>query len=133
MQWPNLNVAAQSFADLQVYKSTSVLDTFAIGDPEVLIRFLRTQYTAAAFVGKKVNGLTEPDNTEIELVFAKNITTYFNAVQQPLVPQMARGAQYFVRMCARILLIIKGGMAGSPGCIHKRKGGPDGTEPASTA
>ncbi len=87
MQWPNLNVAAQSFADVQVYKAMSVLDTFAIGDPEVLIRFLRAQYPAAAFVGKKVDGLTEPDNTEIELVFAKNITTYFNSVQQALVPQ----------------------------------------------
>ena len=38
MQWPNMNVAAQSFADVQVYKAMSVLDTFPIGDPEVLIR-----------------------------------------------------------------------------------------------
>jgi hypothetical protein len=87
MQWPNMNVPAQSFADVQVYKAMSVLDTFPIGDPEVLIRFLRAQYPAAAFVGKTVDGTTAPDNTEIELVFAKNITTYFNAVQQALVPQ----------------------------------------------
>ncbi len=87
MQWPNMNVAAESFADVQVYKALSVLDTFPIGDPEVLIRFLRTQYPEAAFVGKTVDGVTAPDNTEIELVFAKNITTYFNAVQQALVPQ----------------------------------------------
>jgi hypothetical protein len=32
-------------------------------------------------------GSTIPDNTEIELVFAKNITTYFNTVQQTLLPQ----------------------------------------------
>jgi len=87
MQWPNMNVPAQSFADVQVYKSMSVLDTFPIGDPEVLIRFLRTQYPAAAFVGKPVDGMIDPDNTEIELVFAKNITTYFNSAQQALVPQ----------------------------------------------
>ena len=87
MQWPNMNVPAQSFADVQVYKAMSVLDTFPIGDPEVLIRFLRAQYPAAAFVGITVDGTTAPDNTEIELVFAKNITTYFNAVQQALVPQ----------------------------------------------
>ena len=87
MQWPNMNVPAESFADVQVYKAMSLLDTFPIGDPEVLIRFLRAQYPAAAFVGKTVDGTTAPDNTEIELVFAKNITTYFNAVQQALVPQ----------------------------------------------
>jgi hypothetical protein len=87
MQWPNLNVAAQNFADVQVYKSMSVLDTFCIGDPEVLIRFLRAQYPGAAFVGKTVGGLTAPDNTEIELVFAKNITTFFNTIQQALVPE----------------------------------------------
>ena len=87
MQWPNMNVAAEIFADVQVYKALSVLDTFPIGDPEVLIRFLRTQYPDAAFVGKTVDGLTAPDNTEIELVFAKTITTYFNSVQQALVPQ----------------------------------------------
>jgi hypothetical protein len=87
MQWPNMNVPAQSFADVQVYKAMSVLDTFPIGDPEVLIRFLRAQYPAAVFVGKMVDGMTVPDNTEIELVFAKNITTYFNTVQQALVPQ----------------------------------------------
>ena len=37
MQWPGLNVAAETFADMQVYKSMSVLDTFPIGDPEVLV------------------------------------------------------------------------------------------------
>ena len=82
-----MSVAAESFADVQVYKAMSVLDTFPIGDPEVLIRFLRAQYPAAAFVGKTVDGTTAPDNTEIELVFAKNITTYFNTIQQALVPQ----------------------------------------------
>jgi hypothetical protein len=87
MQWPNMNVAAETFADVQVYKALSVLDTFPIGDPEILIRFLRTQYPNATFVGKTVDGLTAPDNTEIELVFAKNIASFFNTVQQALVPQ----------------------------------------------
>ncbi len=87
MQWPNLNVAAESFADVQVYKAMSLLDTFPIGDPEVLIRFLRTQYPMASFVGKTVGAATTPDNTEIELVFAKNIVTYFNTAQQALAPQ----------------------------------------------
>jgi hypothetical protein len=89
MQWPNLNVAAESFADLQVYKALSVLDAFPIGDPEVLMRFMKAQYPGASFVVKmKPDGtVLTPDNSEIELVFAKNITTYFNTVQQALIPQ----------------------------------------------
>jgi hypothetical protein len=90
MQWPNLNVAAQSFADLQIYKALSVLDTFPIGDPEVLIRFMKAQYPGASFVVKlnpDDNTVLTPDNSEIELVFAKNITTFFNAQQQALRPQ----------------------------------------------
>ena len=87
MQWPNLNVAAESFADVQVYKSLSVLDTFPIGDPEILIGFLKAQYPEASFVGKKIGNTTIPDNTEIELVFAKNIVTFFNTVQQALLPE----------------------------------------------
>ena len=87
MQWPNMNVTAQSFADVQVYKAMSVLDTFPIGDPEILIRFLRAQYPTASFVDKTTDGITTPDNTEIELVFAKNITTYFNTIQLALTPQ----------------------------------------------
>jgi hypothetical protein len=90
MQWPNLNVAAESFADLQIYKALSVLDTFPIGDPEVLIRFMKAQYPGATFVIKmKPDGVTvlTPDNSEIEMVFAKNITTFFNTQQQALIPQ----------------------------------------------
>ena len=87
MQWPNLNVAAETFADLQVYKSLSVLDTFPIGDPEILVAFLKAQYPGASFVEKTVAGVTTPDNPEIELVFAKTIVTYFNALQQALLPE----------------------------------------------
>ena len=87
MQWPNLNVAAETFADVQVYKSLSVLDTFPIGDTETLVAFLKTQYPGATFVGKKVGSSTIPDNTEIEQVFAKNIITFFNTVQQSLLPE----------------------------------------------
>ena len=77
MQWPNLNVSAETFADVQIYKSLSLLDAFPIGDPEVLISFMQSQYPKAPFA----------KNQEINLVFAKNITSYFNSVQQTLVPQ----------------------------------------------
>ena len=77
MQWPNLNTNAETFADVQIYKSMSLLDTFPIGDPEVLKAFLQAQYPDAPFVA----------NDEINLVFAKNIISYFNASQQALMPQ----------------------------------------------
>jgi hypothetical protein len=83
MQWPSLNTAAESFADVQIYKSLSLLDTFPIGDPFTLIDFLKAQYPGAPFVGQP----NLPENTEIELAFAKNITSYFNSVQQALTPQ----------------------------------------------
>ena len=76
MQWPHINSNAETFADVQVYKSMSLLDTFPIGDPEVLTRFLKAQNPNAPFV----------NNDEINLVFAKNIVSYFNAEQQTLVP-----------------------------------------------
>ena len=89
MQWPNLNVTAETFADVQVYKSLAVLDTFPIGDPETLVAFLKTQYPGASFVGTTGPNTPNPrpDNTEIELVFAKNIVTFFNTLQQGLLPQ----------------------------------------------
>ena len=87
MQWPNLSVAAETFADVQVYKSLSVLDTFPIGDPETLVKFLKAQYPGASFVAKGTGATAIPDNTEIELVFAKNIVTFFNTAQQALLPQ----------------------------------------------
>jgi len=77
LQWPHLNTNAESFADVQVYKAMSLLDTFPIGDPEVLISFLKAQYSAAPFI----------DNEEICLVFARNIVSYFNGLQQALIPQ----------------------------------------------
>ena len=77
VQWPNLNTNAETFADVQVYKAMSLLDTFPIGDPEVLIEFLQSQYPNAPFLS----------NDEINLVFAKNIVSYFNTVQQALIPQ----------------------------------------------
>jgi hypothetical protein len=55
----------------------ALLDTFPIGDPETLITFLTKQYPNAPFVG----------NDEINLVFARNITSYFNTLQQALIPQ----------------------------------------------
>ncbi len=77
LQWPHLNTNAETFADVQVYKSMSLLDTFPIGDPEVLIAFLKAQFSAAPFV----------DNDEICLVFARNIVSFFNTIQQALLPQ----------------------------------------------
>jgi len=46
LQWPHLNSNAESFVDVQGYKAMSLLDTFPIGDPEVLISFLTAQYSA---------------------------------------------------------------------------------------
>jgi hypothetical protein len=77
LQWPHLNTNAETFADVLVYKAMSLLDTFPIGDPEVLIAFLKTQYPGAPFVA----------NDEINLVFARNIVSYFNSLQQSLVPE----------------------------------------------
>jgi hypothetical protein len=77
LQWPNLNTNAETFADVLVYKAMSLLDTFPIGDPEVLISWLAAQYPSAPFAA----------NDEINLVFARNIVTYFNSLQQALIPQ----------------------------------------------
>lgn len=77
LQWPHLNTNAETFADVLIYKSMSLLDTFPIGDPEVLIAFMKKQYPGAPFVA----------NDEINLVFARNIISYFNAAQQTLIPQ----------------------------------------------
>jgi hypothetical protein len=77
LQWPHLNTNAETFADVQVYKAMSLLDTFPIGDPDVLIAFLKAQFSAAPFIG----------NDEICLVFARNIVSYFNSSQQALIPQ----------------------------------------------
>ena len=77
LQWPHLNTNAETFADVQVYKAMSLLDTFPIGDPEVLISWLAAQYPDAPFA----------TNDEINLVFAHNIVTYFNSLQQALIPQ----------------------------------------------
>ncbi len=77
LQWPNLNSNAETFADVQVYKSMSLLDTFPIGDPEVLTSFLEAQYPGAPFTG----------NDDIDQVFARNVVSYFNASQQALIPE----------------------------------------------
>ena len=81
-----VNANAETFADVQVYKAMSLLDTFPIGDPEVLVGFLGAQYPAAAFVANKAFNPPQPGNDEISLVFAKNIISYFNTEQQALLP-----------------------------------------------
>jgi hypothetical protein len=67
-----------------------------IGDPDVLISFLKAQYAGAPFVANAPaagQSVSPPpdfptwDNDEITLVFAKNIVSYFNASQQALIPQ----------------------------------------------
>lgn len=85
LQWPNLNTNSETFADVLVYKAMSLLDTFPIGDPDVLIGFLEAQYPGAPFV-TITNGV-QTWNDEITLVFARNIMSYFNAAQQALIPQ----------------------------------------------
>jgi hypothetical protein len=77
LQCPALNVNAESFADVSVYKAMSLLDTFPLGDPSVLEAFLN-----AAFPNSTVAG-----NSEISEVFARNIVTYLNSTQQALIPQ----------------------------------------------
>jgi hypothetical protein len=77
LQWPHLNTNAETFADVGAYKAMSLLDTFPIGDPEVLAAFLKAQFGAAPFTG----------NEEICSVFARNIVSYFNSLQQALIPQ----------------------------------------------
>ena len=77
LQWPNVAIKAETFADVSSYKALSVLDTFPVGDPSVLIRFLKAQYPQAPFIG----------NQEIIDVLARNVISYFNTVQQGLIPQ----------------------------------------------
>jgi hypothetical protein len=77
LQYPNLNTNAETLSDVLVYKAMALLDTFPIGDPETLIAFLGAQYPDAPFAG----------NDEISLVFARNVTSYFNTLQQGLRPQ----------------------------------------------
>ena len=77
LQWPNLNTNAELFSDVLIYKAMSLLDTFPIGDPDILMSFLTAQYPNAPFV----------TNAEINLVFAKNIVSFFNSAQQALLPQ----------------------------------------------
>jgi hypothetical protein len=77
LQYPSLNTNAETFADVLVYKSMALLDTFPVGDPETLMSFLVAQYPQAPFDG----------NDEITLVFARNIISYFNTLQQGLIPQ----------------------------------------------
>ena len=87
LQYPNLNTSAETFADVLVYKALSLLDTFPIGDPEVLIAFLEAQYAGASFIADNTLVPPRPGNDEISLVFAKNIISYFGAQQQTLIPQ----------------------------------------------
>jgi hypothetical protein len=77
LQWPNLNTNAEVFSDVLIYKAMSLLDTFPIGDPDILMSFLTAQYPNAPFV----------TNAEINLVFGKNIVSFFNSAQQALLPQ----------------------------------------------
>jgi hypothetical protein len=77
LQWPNVAIKAETLADVSSYKALSVLDTFPVGDPSVLVRFLKVQYPDAPFTG----------NQEIIDVFARNVISYFNTVQQALIPQ----------------------------------------------
>ena len=52
-----------------------LLDTFPIGDPDVLVAFLKAQYPCAPFVA-----------SDVYLVFARNVISHFNASQRSLTP-----------------------------------------------
>ena len=87
LQWPHLNTNAEVSADVLIYKSMSLLDTFPIGDAEVLVAFLNAQYPNAPFLRAATTGdLTSPSSDILEL-FAKNIISYFNSLQQSLIPK----------------------------------------------
>jgi hypothetical protein len=75
------------FSDVLVYKAMAVLDTFPIGDPDTLINFLEAQYPNAPFVANTKVVPQVPGTPEINLVFARNIVSYFNTLQQALIPQ----------------------------------------------
>ena len=77
MQYPNLNTNAETFSDLAVYKAMSLLDTFPIGDLSTLTAFLNAEFPNAPFVA----------NEEINTVFARNISSYINTLQEALIPQ----------------------------------------------
>jgi hypothetical protein len=79
LQWPHLNTNAEMVADVLIYKAMSLLDTFPIGDIDVLINFLRAQYPEAEWVAN--------ENDEIAMVFARNIISYFNSAQTALMPR----------------------------------------------
>ena len=79
LQWPNLNTNSETVADVLVYKAMSLLDTFPIGDIDVLINFLTAQYPEAEWVAN--------ENDQIAMVFARNIISYFNSTQTALLPR----------------------------------------------
>ena len=84
MQYPNLNTNTETFADMQLYRSGSLFDTFPLGDVEVLKQFLISEYPNAIW---NQAGSSTGIDTDIQLVLAKNITSYFNQIQQNLIPQ----------------------------------------------
>lgn len=84
MQYPNMNSTSATFADLEVYRAMSLFDTFPLGDPTVMEAVMKNVYGGASFYDTNSATGNDPD---IQLVFAKNITTYFNNQQQTLLPQ----------------------------------------------
>jgi hypothetical protein len=85
LQWPHLNTNAEVSADVLIYKSMSLLDTFPIGDLEVLISFLTKQYPNTPFLGRGgAVGVLSSASAEIPVVFARNVICYFDGVQRGL-------------------------------------------------
>jgi hypothetical protein len=87
LQWPHLNTNAEVSADVLIYKSMSLLDTFPIGDAEVLVAFLNAQYPNAPFLRLATTGDMTSPSSDIPELFAKNIISYFNSLQQSLIPK----------------------------------------------
>lgn len=84
LQWPHLNSDAETLADVLIYKAMSLLDSFPLGDLEVLVAFLGTQYPGAPFLPSRTKDTAYGESADIPFVFARNIMSYFNAAQQTL-------------------------------------------------
>jgi len=79
LQYPHLNSNTEIIADINVYKSLSLFDLFSTGDVQILQNFTTALYPHAPFI--------TGNETDIQLVLPRNVISYFNTLQQALLPQ----------------------------------------------
>jgi hypothetical protein len=84
LSWPHLNTNAEVSADVLVYKSVSLLDTFPIGDLSVMIAWLGALFPNAPFLVPPVNGGFTSPSQEVGMVMARNVSSYLGTVQSGL-------------------------------------------------